>query len=166
MKKVFVSVLLLCMSLIVFPFHMMGQEVYVYSNADDGFLNVREKPSASSDIIAVMYNGKTGAILLDKSNKYWYKVSYNGSIGFVNKRYAVLSKKSQNENKRISSGNKFDQLRIGMTIDECRLLCGEPDKINRQVYSNREVEFWYYKSPRYTLHFRNGNLIMFSSNPK
>ena len=72
MMKVFVSLLLLCMSIIVFPFRMIGQEVYVYSNADDGLLNVREKPSASSDIVAVMYNGKTGAILLDKSNKYWY----------------------------------------------------------------------------------------------
>lgn len=150
----------------VFPLYMMGQEVCVYSNADDGFLNVREKPSASSDIVAVMYNGKTGAILLDKSNKYWYKVSYEGIIGYVNKRFAIISAKTQTEIKERTNSNKFEQLRIGMTTDECRLLCGEPNSINRQVYSNREVEFWYYKSPRYTLHFRNGKLVMFSSNPK
>lgn len=166
MKKVIVLLLLLCMSNIVFPFHMMGQEVYVYSNADDGFLNVREKPNANSDIVAVMYNGKTGALLLDKSNKYWYKVSYEGIIGYVNKRYAIISAKTQNKIKERTNNNMFEQLRIGMTIDECRSLCGEPDKINRQVYSNREVEFWHYKSPRYMLHFRNGYLIMFSSNPK
>ncbi len=125
-----------------------AQEVYVFSNADDGFLNVRGKPSASSDIVAVMYNGKSGAQLLDKSNKYWYKVSYNGIIGFVNKRYAIVSTKTQSPPQNSPSGKNFEQLRVGMSSEECRLLCGEPDKISRQVYYDREVEFWTYNSPQ------------------
>ena len=72
-----------------------AQEVYVYSNADDGFLNIRGKPNASSDVVAVTYNGKSGAQLLGQCNKFWYKVSNYGIIGFVNKRYSVVSAKTQ-----------------------------------------------------------------------
>ncbi len=146
---------------------MCGQTILVYSNADDGFLNVRQQPNANSDIIAVLYNGKSGAVLVDKdANKYWYKVSVNGNVGFVNKRYALLSEESCGSDSDNTFRDKDTKLRIGLSTDECRRICGEPDEINRQVYPNRIVEFWFYKNPKRTLHFRNGYLNNFSYRAK
>lgn len=163
-KFTFVKKVLLVKLFFAFSFVMQGQVIYVYSNADDGFLNIRMKPNASSDIVGVLYNGKEGAKLLDKSNKYWYKVSKNGIVGYVNKRYAKLTNEttpsdSRQESKPISG---FEELQIGMTAEECRRLCGEPNKIDKQVYSNRVVELWTYKNPYFIIHFRNGVLDYYS----
>ena len=62
--------------------------------------------------------------------------------------------------------NNFEKLHAGMTAEECKSICGEPDKISKQVYSNRVVEFWDYKNPKGTLHFRNGLLSDFSFDVK
>ena len=162
-KKIILSILLALVA-----FTTKAQTVYVYSNADDGFLNIRMKPSASSDIVGVLYNGKEGAKLLDKSNKYWYKVSKDGVVGYVNKRFAKLTLATTPSNPRQEQkpANNFEKLQVGMTPEECKSICGEPDKISKQVYSNRVVEFWDYKNPKGTLHFINGLLSDFSFDVK
>ena len=52
---------ILTILLTTIAFFVQAQTTYVYSNADDGFLNIRMKPSASSEIVGVLYNGKEGA---------------------------------------------------------------------------------------------------------
>ena len=50
---------------------VVAQTKWVYSDAYDGFVNVRKGPSSKADIIEVMYNGKEGAKLLAVHNKWW-----------------------------------------------------------------------------------------------
>jgi hypothetical protein len=159
---------ILTILLTTFAFFAQAQTTYVYSNADDGFLNIRMKPSASSEIVGVLYNGKEGAKLLDKSNKYWYRVSKDGIVGYVNKRYAKLNSVMVPADRRQEQQpvNGFEKLQVGMSTEECKRICGKPDKINKQVYSNRIVEFWEYKNPKCVLHFRNGFLDNFSYQAK
>ena len=165
MKK---SKIVLATLLALVTFIAQAQTTYVYSNAHDGFLNIRMKPSASSKIVGVLYNGKEGAKLLDKSNKYWYKVSKNGIVGYVNKRYAKLNSVTVPADCRQEQQpvNDFKKLQVGMSTEECKRICGEPNKINRQVYSNRIYELWYYKNSTCFLQFRNGFLVNFSYQAK
>lgn len=114
MLRIALSLLLFCLASITYA------QTYVYSNADDGFVNIRQEASAQSSVIDVLYNGKQGAILLDSSNKYWYKVNKDGKIGYVNKRYSKLVKsKETTERKRVPSPNNYGELIFYMTKDEC-----------------------------------------------
>lgn len=58
----------------------------VYSNAYDGFLNIRASASAKSNKIGELKNGPEGALVLSVEGK-WTKVDLNGVVGFVNNAY-------------------------------------------------------------------------------
>lgn len=62
----------------------------VYSTSSDGFVNVRESPSAQSRIVSVLHTGGEGATYLGIENN-WYYVEHNGKRGYVNSRYATRS---------------------------------------------------------------------------
>ena len=55
----------------------------VYSNAYDGFVNIRESPSSDGRILGVLRNGPDGAVFLEQPNKSWMLVNCNGIVGYV-----------------------------------------------------------------------------------
>ena len=64
----------------------------VYSVATDGYVNVRQAPSARSEVIGVLATGRKGAVL--KSSKgTWWKVSVDNVTGYVNSKYVQLGTK-------------------------------------------------------------------------
>ena len=58
----------------------------VYSNAYDGYLNVRAEPSTKAQILGRLNNGPEGAELLGVDGK-WTKVRVNGVEGYVSSAY-------------------------------------------------------------------------------
>ena len=62
----------------------------IYSSAYDGFVVMREGPSAQSYSIGRFLNGPTGATLLAEMGG-WTQINYNGLIGWVPSRYLSSS---------------------------------------------------------------------------
>ena len=58
----------------------------VYSNAYDGYLNVRAQPTTKSQVVGKLNNGPEGAELLGVEGK-WSKVRVNGVEGYVSSAY-------------------------------------------------------------------------------
>lgn len=58
----------------------------VYSNAYDGFVNIRQKPQGKAPILGVLRNGPEGAVLLGAEGE-WKKVDCNGIVGYVYEKY-------------------------------------------------------------------------------
>ena len=60
-------------------------------------LNLRQGTSTSSKILTTIPKGKTIEIL-DKSNTSWYRVRYNGKIGYVSSQYISINGNSNSNN--------------------------------------------------------------------
>lgn len=58
----------------------------VFSNAFDGFLNIRESPNANSFKVGELKNGPKGATMINYGAK-WSLVSHNGVEGYVKTEY-------------------------------------------------------------------------------
>jgi len=58
----------------------------VYSNAYDGFVNIRQAPQSKAPILGVLRNGPEGAILLGTEGE-WKKIDCNGIVGYVYEKY-------------------------------------------------------------------------------
>lgn len=58
----------------------------VYSNAYDGFVNIRQTPQSKAPILGVLRNGPEGAILLGTEGE-WKKIDCNGIVGYVYEKY-------------------------------------------------------------------------------
>ena len=54
----------------------------VYSNASDGFTNIRQSPESNAPIVGVLRNGPEGAILLGTVGE-WKHINCNGIEGYV-----------------------------------------------------------------------------------
>lgn len=66
-----------------------SDDLYVYSNANDGFLNIRKSPSTNATIIGEIVNGGEGAQFIERSGK-WIKVRFHGKVGYVHGSYAIV----------------------------------------------------------------------------
>ncbi|MBO4820147.1 MAG: SH3 domain-containing protein [Prevotella sp.] len=62
------------------------QPPQIYSNSYDGYVNIRKSPSAESAIVGEIVNDGPPATFISNSGK-WYKVNYNGVVGYVKKEY-------------------------------------------------------------------------------
>ena len=60
--------------------------LHVYSNAYDGFVNIRQAPQSKAPILGVLRNGPEGAILLGTEGE-WKKIDCNGIVGYVYEKY-------------------------------------------------------------------------------
>ncbi|MBE6049739.1 MAG: hypothetical protein E7214_03520, partial [Clostridium sp.] len=58
-------------------------------SSSTGYLNVRSEPNTSCTIIGKLYAGNT--INITAKGGDWYRINYNGSIGYVNKDYVVVN---------------------------------------------------------------------------
>ena len=59
---------------------------YVYSNAYDGFTNIRESPSTKAAIVGILPNGNYPAeVVTTFKHRYWYYIYYRGCYGYVAK---------------------------------------------------------------------------------
>ncbi len=63
-----------------------SQPQKVYSNAYDGFVNIRQAPQSNAPIVGMLRNGPEGAILLDTEGE-WKKINCNGIVGYVFGKY-------------------------------------------------------------------------------
>ena len=62
------------------------QSIRVYSNAYDGFVNIRQTPQSKAPIVGVLHNGPEGAVLLGTEGE-WKKIDCNGIVGYVYEKY-------------------------------------------------------------------------------
>jgi hypothetical protein len=58
----------------------------VFSNAYDGFVNIRQSPQGKAPILGVLRNGPEGAVLLERGND-WTMVNCQGIVGYVATQY-------------------------------------------------------------------------------
>ncbi len=84
--KVFTCVVALTAALAFSAFAFSAQGGKVTSN---GSLNLRSKASTNSSVLARLPRGTKVLVLEDKGD--WYKVAYNGMIGYVSDDYLSLS---------------------------------------------------------------------------
>lgn len=85
-----------------------GQAIYVYSTASDGFVNIRELPNAKANIVGSLKNNGPGAKLLERAGN-WYKVDFNGAIGYVNASFVAVGDKEGILGKPSASTSKPEQ---------------------------------------------------------
>jgi len=53
-------------------------------------LNIREQPSVDSKLVITLKNGNQLAVLDNSNNSNWYKVDYEGNVGYVHKDYITI----------------------------------------------------------------------------
>lgn len=60
---------------------------YIYSNAYDGYVNIRQQATAKSSILGVLPNGNHAAEFIEVAynNNNWYYIYYKGIYGYVAK---------------------------------------------------------------------------------
>lgn len=56
-------------------------------------LNVRQNPSADAKIIGALYDGSNVSVVTKTGE--WYKIEFNGEIGFVHSDYLAVSRKGE-----------------------------------------------------------------------
>ena len=64
-------------------------EKRVFARSEDGYVNVRQKPTISSDTLGRLLVGDEGATYLGTAGE-WYHVRFHGKEGYVKSVYAVV----------------------------------------------------------------------------
>ncbi|MBR5133435.1 MAG: SH3 domain-containing protein [Alistipes sp.] len=78
------SAMLLVAASITTPSWASFDNVHIYGNGYDGFINLRERASTKSRVVTIIPNGFDYAELIDEDHG-WYYVLYNGNYGYVSK---------------------------------------------------------------------------------
>ena len=70
----------------VFPAGASGTIAYGTGNVSASALNIRSGPGTDNSVISTVGNGST-VVILERSTDDWYKINYNGTIGYVSSAY-------------------------------------------------------------------------------
>ncbi len=65
----------------------------VYASAEEGYANIRKEPNTKSPILGKLLKGGQGARLLEHLDG-WYKIDFNGTIGYVYSPIVSIGKPS------------------------------------------------------------------------
>ena len=101
-------------------------------------LRLREEPSTSASVVTTLNKGVAVAILDHTSTDGWFKISYNGKIGYVSSDYMVVDK----DNVFTTYGRTNTD---SVNVTDIAVLCTErelPHEAVRVLYEN-QVEFNY-----------------------
>lgn len=63
-----------------------GTIAYGAGEVSASILNIRSGPGTDNSIISTVRSGST-VVVLEKSTDAWYKISYNGTVGYVSSQY-------------------------------------------------------------------------------
>ena len=91
-KTILLTLLMMVFCLNGWSMEQQAGKKLVYSISNDGFVNVRKTPNASSKIIGVLATNRKGAVLLS-SKGTWWKVRVDNVVGYVHSKYVMLSSK-------------------------------------------------------------------------
>jgi hypothetical protein len=91
-KTILLTLLMMVFCLNGWSMEQQAGKKLVYSISNDGFVNVRKTPNASSKIIGVLATNRKGAVLLS-SKGTWWKVRVDNVVGYVHSKYVTLSSK-------------------------------------------------------------------------
>ena len=69
-------------------------KLYATSVSADGYANIRKSPTASSDVVGVLYNTNGSAAVIGISGN-WFKVNLNGVEGYVRKTSVLTGSKNE-----------------------------------------------------------------------
>ena len=149
MKRLFT--LLLALVLLVGTFTTLVAPVYAKEIATHigivkarGGLRLREKPNASSQIIATAPYGDSVVVLGKEGN--WYKVNYNLEIGYMSGDYLTLKER---ENIDLGTG------RIDASVVNVRSAPNTSSKTVHQVKRNDTVEIFGFNCGWFKVHSKN-----------
>ncbi|MGM9521522.1 MAG: NlpC/P60 family protein [Oscillospiraceae bacterium] len=98
LKKLVYMLIVLSMCLTLCAFSVSAADVaYGAATVNATSLNVRSGPDTSYDRVTVLSSG-TIVVILEKTNSTWYKINYNGYIGYVNTDYLTNVLTAENFN--------------------------------------------------------------------
>lgn len=63
-----------------------GTIAYGAGNVSASLLNIRSGPGTNNSIVSTVRNG-SAVVVLERSTEDWYKISYNGTVGYVASQY-------------------------------------------------------------------------------
>ena len=88
LRKIIFTVLILsiCLTLCSFAASAAGEIAYGAATVSATSLNIRSGPDTSYDRVTVVSKG-TILVILEQTSSEWYKVNYNGNIGYVSTEY-------------------------------------------------------------------------------
>ncbi len=88
LKKFLCAVLVIAMisTFVVFSASAAGTIAYGAGTVSASLLNIRSGPRTNNKILGTIDNGEK-VIILEKSTSDWYRVNYDGTVGYVASRY-------------------------------------------------------------------------------
>ena len=91
MVRVFLLSAIMVMALAGFASAAESEQAIAVGATTGSSLRLREEPTTSASIVTTLNKGVAVAIL-DNSTNGWYKISYNGSTGYVSSDYMVVDR--------------------------------------------------------------------------
>lgn len=121
----------------------------------------------------VTFDINGGAHEIGPQNAFWVHHSADGNRMVIHTRQlsgavsdklleemgAVIRQHLNSKINVVAEKPTTNKLRIGMSMDECRNIWGNPQNISKNTSSNREIETWFYGTQKFLI-FKNGILDM------
>ena len=132
----------------------------IYSNSNDGYVNIRQSPESTAPILGVLRNGSEGAILLGTEGE-WKKIDCNGIVGYVYEKYVQDSPTEVLEYwgilKKDASNYRFTENDLSpLTAKELTYLRNSVYAKHGYVFNSQELNnyfkqfSWYHPNPNLT----------------
>ena len=130
-------------------------------------LNLRDQASTTGKILMTIPKGKTIQVLSEKDVNGWYKVSYDGKIGYVNGAYITVSSNSTPSTPSTpvtKSGTTTENLNLrDKASTNGKILMTIPKGKTIQVLSEKDANGWYKVSYGGKTGYVNGAYIKINS---